>query len=195
MRLYRFINTDKKIDVVVVTDGSCEQKRVFITESPRGVVPAGSVNPSADEKAGSDAFLALGWKWNVGESVQHEELVAFAKNNALTLTIEPQGLNEVVAVNAEWNDENACVLSVYTTVPAEKEIEIYFLNSVKLNNSIGRYGVIRDDRKVLTSKVNGRTPMEFTLADLGLDAKENLNLVVMADAGVQKFEVVAKNSK
>lgn len=149
MRLYRFINTDKKIDVVVVTDGSCEQKRVFITESPRGVIPAGSTNPSADEKAGSDAFLALGWKWNVGESVQHEELVAFAENNALTLTIEPQGLNEVVAVNAEWNDE----------------------------------------------KVNGRTPMEFTLADLGLDAKEDLNLVVMADAGVQKFEVVAKNSK
>lgn len=193
MRLYRFINTDKKIDVVVVTDGSCEQKRVFITESPRGVVPAGSVNPSADEKAGSDAFLALGWKWNVGESVQHKELVAFAENNALT--IEPQGLNEVVAVNAEWNDENVCVLSVYTTVPAEKEIEIYFPNSVKLNNSIGRYGVIRGDRKVLTSKVNGRTPMEFTLADLGLDAKEDLNLVVMADAGVQKFEVVAKNSK
>lgn len=168
MRLYRFINTDKKIDVVVVTDGSCEQKRVFITESPCGVIPAGSINPSADEKAGSDAFLALGWKWNVGESVQHEELVAFAENNALTLTIESQGLNE--------------------------EIEIYFLNSVKLNNSIGRYGVIRGDRKVLTSKVNGRTPMEFTLADLGLDAKEDLNLVVMADAGVQKFEVVTKNS-
>ena len=195
MRLYRFINTDKKIDVVVVTDGSCEQKRVFITESPRGVVPAGSANPSADEKAGSDAFLVLGWKWNVGESVQHKELVAFAENNALTLTIEPQGLNEVVAVNAEWNDENVCVLSVYTTVPAEKEIEIYFPNSVKLNNSIGRYGVIRGDRKVLTSKVNGRTPMEFTLADLGLGAKKDLNLVVMADAGVQKFEVVAKNSK
>lgn len=193
MRLYRFVNTDDKIDVVVVTDGSCDQKRIFITESPRGVVPAGSVNASADEKAGSDAFLALDWKWNVGESVQHEELVAFAENNALTLTIEPQGLNEVVAVNAEWNDENACVLSVYTTVPAEKEI--YFPNSVKLNNSIGRYGVIRGDRKVLTSKVNGRTPMEFTLADLGLDAKEDLNLVVMADAGVQKFEVVAKNSK
>ena len=49
MRLYRFIDTDKKIDVVVVTDGSCEQKRVFITESPRGVVPAVSANPSADE--------------------------------------------------------------------------------------------------------------------------------------------------
>lgn len=195
MRLYRFIDTDKKIDVVVVTDGSCEQKRVFITESPRGVIPAGSTNPSADEKAGSDAFLALGWKWNVGESVQHEELVAFAENNALTLTIEPQGLNEVVAVNAEWNEDDACVISIITTVPAEKEVEIYFPNSVNLNESAGRFGVIRGDRKVLTSKVNGRTPMEFTLADLGLDAKEDLNLVVMADAGVQKFEVVAKNSK
>lgn len=26
MRLYRFIDTDKKIDTVVVTDGSCDQK-------------------------------------------------------------------------------------------------------------------------------------------------------------------------
>lgn len=194
MRLYRFINTDKKIDVVVVTDGSCEQKRVFITESPRGVVPAGSVNPSADEKAGSDAFLALGWKWNVGKSVQHEELVAFAETNGLNLVIEPQGLNEVVAVNAEWNEDDACVISIITTVPAEKEVEIYFPNSVNLNESAGRFGVIRGDRKTLASKVSGREAMAFTLEDMGLDAKENLNIVVMSDAGVQKFEVVAKNA-
>lgn len=194
MRLYRFIDTDKKIDVVVVTDGSCEQKRVFITESPRGVIPAGSTNPSADEKAGSDAFLALGWKWNVGESVQHEELVAFAENNALTLTIEPQGLNEVVAVNAEWNEDDACVISIITTVPAEKEVEIYFPISVNLNESAGRFGVIRGDRKTLASKVSGREAMVFTLEDMGLDAKEDLNIVVMSDAGVQKFEVVAKNA-
>lgn len=194
MRLYRFIDTDKKIDVVVVTDGSCEQKRVFITESPRGVVPAGSVNPSADEKAGSDAFFALGWKWNVGESVQHEELVAFAENNALTLTIEPQGLNEVVSVNAEWNEDDACVISITTTVPPEKEVEIYFPNSVNLNESAGRFGVIRGDRKTLASKVSGHEAMAFTLEDMGLDAKEDLNIVVMSDAGVQKFEVVAKNA-
>lgn len=189
MNLYRFINTDKKIDVVVVTDGSCKQKRVFITESPRGVVPAGSVNPSADEKAGSDAFLVLGWKWNVGESVQHEELVAFAKNNALTLTIEPQGLNEIVSVKASWNSSNICILEIATTVPAEKEVEIYFPNTVTLKDSVGRYGTIRGDKKVLISKVNGRTPMEFSLADLGLSKKEALNLVVMSDDGVQKFEV------
>lgn len=190
MRLYRFINTDKKIDVVVVTDGSCEQKRVFI-KSPRGVVPAGSVNPSADEKAGSDAFLALGWKWNVGESVQHEELVEFAENNALTLTIEPQGLNEIVSVKASWNSSNICILEIATAVPAEKEVEIYFPNTVTLKDSVGRYGTIRGDKKVLISKVNGRTPMEFSLADLGLSQKEDLNLVVMSDDGVQKFEVVA----
>lgn len=194
MRLYRFIDTDKKIDVVVVTDGSCEQKEFLSLNLRVALFLLVLSILLLMKKQEVMLFLALGWKWNVGESVQHEELVAFAENNALTLTVEPQGLNEIVAVNAEWNDENACVLSVYTTVPAEKEIEIYFPNSVKLNNSIGRYGVIRGDRKVLTSKVNGRTPMEFTLADLGLDAKEDLNLVVMADAGVQKFEVVAKNS-
>lgn len=191
MRLYRFINTDKKIDVVVVTDGSCDQKRIFITESPRGVVPAGSVNAPAAEKAGSDTFVALGWKWNVGETVQHEELVEFAEDNDLTLTIEPQGLNEIVSVAAEWNASNACVLTIKTTVPAKKEVEVYFPDSVDLNDSVGRYGTIRGDRKTLVSKVNGNDPMVFTLADLGLSAKEDLDIVVMADDGVQKFEVVA----
>lgn len=191
MRLYRFTGTDKKIDVVVVTDGSCEQKRVLITESPRGVVIPGSANATEDEKKGSDAFLALGWNWNVGETVQHEELVAFAKNHALTLSIEPQGLNEVVSVKASWSDSNVCVLEIATTVPAEKEVEIYFPNTVTLKDSVGRYGTIRGDKKTLVSKVNGRTPMEFSLADLGLAKKEDLNLVIMSDDGVQKFEVVA----
>lgn len=191
MRLYRFTNTDKKIDVVVVTDGSCEQKRVLITESPRGVVTPGSVNATEDEKKGSDAFLALGWNWNVGETVQHEELAAFAKDHALTLSIEPQGLNEVVSVKASWNSSNVCVLEIATTVPAEKEVEIHFLNTVTLKDSVGRYGTIRGDKKTLVSKVNGRTPMEFSLADLGLSKKEDLNLVVVSDDGVQKFEVVA----
>ena len=191
MRLYRFVKTDGKIDVVVVTDGSCEQKRVLITESPRGVVTPGSVNATEDEKKGSDAFLALGWNWNVGETVQHEELVAFAKDHALTLSIEPQGLNEVVSVKASWNSSNVCVLEIATTVPAEKEVEIYFPDTVTLKDSVGRYGTIRGDKKTLVSKVNGRTPMEFSLADLGLSQKEDLNLVVMSDDGVQKFEVVA----
>lgn len=191
MRLYRFVKTDNKIDVVVATDGSCGQKRVFITESPRGVVVPGQTGATDDQKKGSDSFLALGWKWNVGETVQHEELVAFAEDHALTLSIEPQGLNEVVSVKASWNSSNVCVLEIVTTVPAEKEVEIYFPNTVTLKDSVGRYGTIRGDKKTLVSKVNGRTPMEFSLADLGLSKKENLNLVVMSDDGVQKFEVVA----
>lgn len=191
MRLYRFTDTNKKIDVVVVTDGSCEQKRVLITESPRGVVTPGSVNATEDEKKGSDAFLALGWSWNVGETVQHEELVAFAEDHAFTLSIEPQGLNEIVSVKASWNSSNVCVLEIATTVPAEKEVEIYFPNTVTLKDSVGRYGTIWGDKKTLVSKVNGRTPMEFSLADLGLAKKEDLNLVIMSDDGVQKFEVVA----
>lgn len=67
MRLYRFVNTDKKIDVVVVTDDSCEQKRVFITESPRGVVTPGSTNATEDEKR--EVMLFLLWVGN-GKSVK-----------------------------------------------------------------------------------------------------------------------------
>lgn len=72
MRLYRFIDTDKKIDATVVTDGSCDQKRVFITEM-RGIVPAGGLAVNEDEQAGSDALLALGFNWHVGHAVMHEE--------------------------------------------------------------------------------------------------------------------------
>lgn len=43
MRLYRFLDEDKNIDVTLVTDGSCDQKKVFITESPRGITPKGNV--------------------------------------------------------------------------------------------------------------------------------------------------------
>ena len=183
MRLYRFIDTDKKIDTVVVTDGSCDQKRVFITEI-RGIVTPGDVSVTEDEVSGSDALLKLGFPWKVGESVMHEELVAFAENKALTLELNPQGLNEVVAVTAEWNDENACVITIKTTIPAPKDVDIYFPNDVNLNESAGRFGVIRGDRKTLTAKIMSGKPMEFTLEDLGLDAKEDLNVVIMANDGV-----------
>ena len=72
MRLYRFLDEDKNIDVTLVTDGSCDQKKVFITESPRGITPKGNVT---DPEGGSE-LLKLGFKWNVGEAVMREELVA-----------------------------------------------------------------------------------------------------------------------
>lgn len=108
MRLYRFIDTDKKIDAIVVTDGSCDQKRVFITEL-RNVVAPGNVSATKDEVEGSDALKKLGFNWVVGQSVMHEELIAFAENNGLELQLDPQGLNEIVAVTAEWNDEKMLV--------------------------------------------------------------------------------------
>lgn len=92
MRLYRFLNEDKNIDVTLVTDGSCDQKKVFITESPRGITPKGNVT---DPEGGAE-LLKLGFKWNVGEAVMHEELVAFAEEKGLELIIDPQGLNEIV---------------------------------------------------------------------------------------------------
>lgn len=193
MRLYRFIDTDKKIDTVVVTDGSCDQKRVFITEI-RGIVAPGDVSVTKDEVSGSDALLQLGFPWKVGESVMHEELVAFAEDKALTLELNPQGLNEVVAVTAEWNDENACVIIIKTTVPALKDVDIYFPNDVNLNESVGRFGVIRGDRKTLATKIMSGKPMEFTLEDLGLDAKEDLNVVVMANDNTWRKELVAENA-
>lgn len=189
MRLYRFIDTDKKIDVVVVTDGSCEQKRVFITESPRGVVPAGSVNPSADEKAGSDAFLALGWKWNVGETVQHEDLVDFAEENGLTLTIEPQEINDIVTASAEWDAENNLVVTAVSELNQSKEVEAVFPNTVDLAESATRFGEITNGGHSIKGKIlNSWT---FTLADLGLDAKEELDIVLFANGGVQSFNLVA----
>ena len=192
MRLYRFIDTDKKIDATVVTDGSCDQKRVFITEM-RGIVPAGGLAVNEDEQAGSDALLALGFNWHVGHAVMHEELVAFAENNGLTLEINPQGLNELVAVNAEWNGDDECVLKITTTLPTVKDINIHFPNSVNLNESVGRYGVIRGDRKDLAASLNKKeSTLTFSLEDLGLNAKEDLNIVVTAESGIQKFEVVAE---
>lgn len=193
MRLYRFIDTDKKIDTTLVTDGSCDQKRVFITEI-RGIVAPGNVNATEDEIAGSNALKALGFNWVVGQSVMHEELVVFAEEKALELQIDPQGLNEIVSVTAEWNEENACVITITTTVPSKKDVEIYFPNSVDLNESAGRYGVIRGDRKTLEAKVLSKHPMVFTLEDLGLDAKKDLNVVVFTNGETQKFELTANNA-
>lgn len=191
MRLYRFLDKDKNIDVTLVTDGSCDQKKVFITESPRGITPKGNVT---DPEGGAE-LLKLGFKWNVGEAVMHEELVAFAEEKGLELIIDPQGLNEIIAVTAEWNDADACVITIKTSVPAKKDVDIYFPNSVNLNESAERFGVVRGDRKTISTKVMSGKPMAFTRADLGLDAKEDLNVVVMTDNNTWREELVAQTHK
>ena len=147
----------------------------------------------ADPEGGAE-LLKLGFKWNVGEAVMHEELVAFAEEKGLELIIDPQGLNEIVAVTAEWNENDACVITIKTSVPAKKDVDIYFPNSVDLQESAERFGVIRGDRKTIATKVMSGKPMAFTLADLGLDAKEDLNVVVITDNNTWREELVAENN-
>lgn len=192
MRLYRFISTGKKIDVTVVTDGSCDQERIFITEI-RGIVSRGNVDATADEIEGSDNMQALGFNWVVGQPVMHQELVAFAKNKALILELNPpQGQNEIVSANVEWNGDDECVITVRTQLPIKKEVEIYFPNTVTLNESAGRWGVIRGDRKGLVTNILSRVPVVLTMEDMGLVDKKDLNVVIMAEGGIQKFEFTAK---
>lgn len=100
MRLYRFIDVDKNIDTVVVTDSSCDQKRVFITEI-RGIVSPGDVSATEEQVEGRNELLKLGFPWKVGHSVMHQELVDFAETEGLVLEITPQGLNELVGVTEE----------------------------------------------------------------------------------------------
>nr|DAG00449.1 MAG TPA: hypothetical protein [Siphoviridae sp. ct3r22] len=191
MRLYRFIDVDKNIDTVVVTDGSCDQKRVFITEI-RGIVSPGDVSATKEQVEGSNELLKLGFPWKVGHSVMHQELVDFAETEGLVLEITPQGLNELVGVEGEWNDNN-CILTIRTSIPSKKEIEIHFPNTVTLDEAAGRYGNIRGDRKGLIAILKSReTSMTFSLEDLGLGAKEDLNVVITAESGIQKFELTAK---
>lgn len=191
MRLYRFIDEDKNIDAVVVTDGSCDQKRVFITEI-RGIVSPGDVSATEEQVEGSNELLKLGFPWKVGHSVMHQELVDFAETEGLVLEITPQGLNELVGVEGEWNGNN-CILTIRTSIPSKKEVEIHFPNIVTLNESAGRYGNIRGDKKGLIAILKSReTSMTFSLEDLGLGAKEDLNVVITAESGIQKFELTAK---
>ena len=165
---------------------------MFITEI-RGIVSPGDVSATEEQVEGSNELLKLGFPWKVGHSVMHQELVDFAETKGLTLEITPQGLNELVGVEGEWNGDNECVLTIRTSIPSKKEVEIRFPNTVTLNESAGRYGNIRGDKKGLIAILKSReTEMTFSLEDLGLAAKEDLNVVVTAESGIQKFELTAK---
>lgn len=171
MRLYRFIDTDKKIDATVVTDGSCDQKRVFITEM-RGIVPAGGLAVNEDEQAGSDALLALGFNWHVGHAVMHEELVAFAENNGLTLTI-----NQI--------DEGGKSVSVNLT-PASVITYDYTLTATPTSLSFANTGetksfsVVSTKQKKLNGNVSGSAvdvAFSFEVAGSGFSKSTGNNVV------------------
>lgn len=90
MRLYEFKKADPAIDTVVVTDGCNDQKRVFVTETPR--------NANAE-------IQAMGFNFQVGESYMHEEFVDFATKNGLQLLVHHQGIQtEIEEVVSEPED-------------------------------------------------------------------------------------------
>ena len=84
-------------------------------------------------------------------------------------------------------------MTIKTSIPSKKEVEIHFPNTVTLNESAGRYGNIRGDKKGLIAILKSReTEMTFSLEDLGLATKEDLNVVVIAESGIQKFELTVE---
>lgn len=190
MRLYRFLNSDRSIDVTVVTDGCNDQKKVFITESPRGVIAPGQVMEK-DEKDLGVKLIEMGFTWKAGEEVTHEELVAFANKNSLELIIDPQGLNEVTNCSATWiSEETEIAVDVQTTIPSKKLVEIEILGDKTFNESVGRYGELLSDTVLSVLTLNGH-PVVLTLADMNLSAKEEVKFTVSTNGGIQSFELAA----
>lgn len=187
MRLYRFIKTDDKIDVTIVTDGSGTQKKEMIVESPRGISVPGNVNI----QKGGDVFLALGWDKKAGDEVYSQELKDFAETNGLTLIVES---NEGLAkVSATWDKEKkVCAIELEIVGTNTRKIEIHFPNSVTLGGSAFNYGTISSDKEVLHLAVygGGHKTFNFTLDDLGLAEAKDLNIVVVSDLH-QSYELTA----
>lgn len=89
MRLYEFKNNDRSIDVTVTTDGSGEQKRVFITTTPTG--PGYS---KAGPTTGKPSIQAFGFPFVAGTEVDHQDFVSFAERTGLDLIQWNEGLGD-----------------------------------------------------------------------------------------------------
>lgn len=96
MRLYEFKNSDKNIDVVVVTDGIGDQKRVTITETPRGISAPGDVTPTPPNP--NNEILGMGFDFVAGTEREHLDFLLFALNNGLQLIQWNEGLGETSPV-------------------------------------------------------------------------------------------------
>lgn len=97
MRLYEFKKTatDPKdnIDVVVVTDGIDGQKRVFVTETPRGISVPGDQTPTPPNP--NNKILEYGFNFKAGIMYEHLDFLLFAINNGFQLIQWNEGLGEV----------------------------------------------------------------------------------------------------
>lgn len=184
MRLYNFRKKESEIDVTCVTDGSAIQKRIFITESLRGVTPKGNVtNPGQ-----GDAFLALGWKWGVGECVDHDELVDFAVKNKLKLAIYTQETNPIINIVPLWEGDSLKV-TVDKTIP-EVKIRLQFLKASDLSfinfaPSAAQKGTLVNPNTLEVSIK--AAPLELALTDLGIEKSEELFLKVLNTQNLEIF--------
>lgn len=103
MRLYEFKNNDDTLDLILVTDGIKGQERVFITESPREVVEGSLAKTQA-----------LGFNFEAGKEIVHNEVIDFALTNDLECIEWDEGLkNEAITLT---NVDGEQVLRVRPTV-------------------------------------------------------------------------------
>lgn len=92
MRLYEFKKAADNIDVVVVTDGVGEQKRVFVTETPRGISAPGDMTPTPPNP--NNKILEYGFNFVAGVMYEHLDFLLFAIDNGFQLIQWNEGLNE-----------------------------------------------------------------------------------------------------
>lgn len=112
MRLYEFKNQAGEIDVTVVTDGLGEQKRIFVTETPRGISVPGDMTPPSPNP--NNDIIKMGFDFVAGTQREHLDFVRFALKNDLKLIQWNEGLNELspIEVVEGYN-------SVFTVNPTE----------------------------------------------------------------------------
>lgn len=112
MRLYEFKNQAGTIDVTVVTDGLGDQKRIFITETPRGISVPGDMTPTPPNP--NNDILAMGFNFVAGTERDHLDFTRFALQNDLKLIQWNEGLNELSPVEVVEG-----FTSVFTVNPTE----------------------------------------------------------------------------
>ena len=77
---------------MVVTDGVGEQKRVFVTETPRGISAPGDMTPTPPNP--NNKILEYGFNFVAGVMYEHLDFLLFAIDNGFQLIQWNEGLNE-----------------------------------------------------------------------------------------------------
>lgn len=139
MRLYEFKKAADNIDVVVVTDGVGEQKRVFVTETPRGISAPGDMTPTPSNP--NNKILEYGFNFVAGVMYEHLDFLLFAIDNGFQLIQWNEGLNEespIELVPEKWEFEYAISVDpTAITFAAAGETKSFTVTSTKKVTSEG----------------------------------------------------------